>query len=107
MKKYIAILMVFAVALLFVTQSDALAKTQKQATAELNKVDDGLVYYQLKSPKTYNPKSKSSGEQETAPRFSKWFGIEIDAFQNRVDQFWHRIWLPAKYKNYKHIEVVD
>jgi len=105
MKKYISMILVLAVALLFVGQRDGLAKTQKQATAELSKVDDGEVYYQAKAPKAY--KLKSVEDQATAPRFGKWFEAEIDELHKRVERFWQRLWLPVKERNFKSIEAVE
>ena len=106
MKKYISILMVFAVTLLFVGQIDTFAKTAKQSTEELSVARDGETFYQLKAPKTYQSKSKADEDKAAAPRFGRWFVTEIDSLQNRISRFWDRI-LPMIYKTYKNIAVVD
>ena len=106
MKKYISILMVFAVALLFIGQSDALAKTSKQATEELSKDRDGETFYQAQAPKNYQSKSNTAEDKAAAPRLGRWFVTEIDALQHRVSRFWDQVF-PMIYKNYKNIAVVD
>jgi len=106
MKKYISILMIFAVALLFVGQSDALAKTAKEATAELSKDNDGVTYYQLKAPKTFKAKSILEIDKADAPRADRLFTVEIISLQNREIKFWDQV-VEKIYKiYYKYIAVV-
>ena len=106
MKRYISLLLVFAVAMLFFVQSNGFAKTAKQANEELSKVYDGVTYHKLNSPKNYRSDSQGSDDVVKRSRFSKWFVVEIDSLGKRVVRFWHQV-LPIIYKNYKFKEVVD
>lgn len=106
MKKYITLFMIVAVAFLFMGQTDSLAKTAKQAVAQLSVDNDGLSYYKLKTPKIYQPKS-TVAEDKDAHRFGGWFVTEIVSLQNRVSKIWDRV-LPIIYKTFnKNIAVVD
>jgi len=105
MKKYIILFMIVAVAFLFVGQTDSLAKTARQATAELAKDHDGVTYYQLKTPKIFQYESKANEDKESY-RLGKWFVTEVESLQKRVIRFWDRV-LPIIYKNYRTIAVAE
>ena len=96
MKRFITILLVFAVALLFFAQSDTLAKTEKNATKRLNPVSDGEVY-DVQKPKAFKYKSICSKDDSTSPRFSKKFALEVLAVSKRVSDLWQSFVLPIFY----------
>ena len=107
MKKYNTLLMVVAVAFLFVGQSDSLAKTAKSATQELSKVRDGETYYRVEAPKTFQVKSETSEDETGLPKLGKLFEAKVEALRKRVSWFWDQV-LPMIDKiYYKYIAVVD